>query len=298
MTQRARMIAGGIALLVALYGATLSLNRPARIHPFFESLPADRPVVIAHRGGADLWPENTLVAFQGATDLGVPVLEMDVHQTADGVPVVIHDETVDRTTNETGRVIDFTLEQLRVLDAAYRFSPHDAPATFPLRGTGITVPTLREVFEAFPDAHMIVEVKEEDTALADEVLRLVSEFDRVDRTLLASFSHEILVHFRSRNPDVGTHASEPEATRFLIASWLFSAGMVSPKYEALLVPPSVGPLPVLTGRFLQAADNRRLFVAGWTINDLSPMRIFARRGIGGLITDRPDLALKVAAELR
>ena len=298
MTQRSRMIAGGIALLVALYGATLALNRPARLHPFFEGMVADRPVVIAHRGGADLWPENTLRAFQGAVDLGARVLEMDVHQTADGVPVVIHDETVDRTTNATGRVIDFTLEQLRELDAAYRFSPHDAPGTFPARGTGVTIPSLREVFEAFPDVHMIVEVKEEDTTVADEVLGLVAEFDRVDRTLLASFSHDILMHFRARNPDVATHASEPEATRFLIASWLFSAGMVSPKYEALLVPPSVGPLPVLTGRFLQAADNRRLFVAGWTINDLSPMRIYARRGIGGLITDRPDLALQVAAELR
>ena len=298
MTPRSRMMAGGFALLVAMYGATLSMNRPARIHPFFESLPAGRPVVIAHRGGADLWPENTLIAFQGAVDLGAPVLEMDVHQTADGVPVVIHDETVDRTTNATGRVIDFTLEQLRELDAAYRFSPHDGPGTFPLRGTGVTIPSLREVFEAFPDAHMIVEVKEEDTTVADDVLSLVVEFDRVDRTLLASFSHDILVHFRTRNPDVATHASEPEATRFLIAAWLFSAGMVSPKYEALLVPPSVGPLPVLTGRFLQAADNRRLFVAGWTINDLSRLRIFARRGIGGLITDRPDLALQVAAELR
>ena len=298
MTQRSRIIAGSVALLVALYGAMLSLNRPARLHAFFESLPADRPVVIAHRGGAELWPENTLIAFQGAVDLGVRVLEMDVHQTADGVPVVIHDETVDRTTNTTGRVIDFTLERLRELDAAYQFSPLETPGTFPLRGTGITVPTLREVFEAFPDAHMIVELKEEDATIADAVLSLVTEFDRVDRTLLASFSHEILVHFRTRNPQIATHASEPEATRFLIASWLFSAGMVSPKYEALLVPPSVGPLPVLTGRFLQAADNRRLFVAGWTINDLSRMRIFARRGIGGLITDRPDLALQVAAELR
>jgi len=155
--------------------------KPARKHSFFDSLPKERPVVIAHRGGAHLRPENTLDAFGGALKVGADVLEMDVHLSADGTPVVIHDATVDRTTEGAGLVSSFTIEELKALDAGYRFQSEDGRG-FPYRGAGVTVPTLREVFTAFPSAHIVVDAKDNDIRLADSMIALVREFDRADRT--------------------------------------------------------------------------------------------------------------------
>lgn len=288
-----------VLLLVAGAGAYTALSftsEPVRNHPFFSALPQDRAVVFAHRGGADLWPENTLEAFHGAVALGSDGLELDVVGTSDGVPVVIHDETVNRTTNGTGRVADFTLEKLQELDAAFRFSPLDAPGTFPLRGQGHTVPTLREVFETFPGLPIIVEVKVNDPVLVDRVVVLVREFGRSDRTLTASFHQEVLVRFRRADARLATHLSQKEAIPFLVASWLFSGHLFSPPGEALLVPPRHGLFPVTTRRLMGAADRRNLFVAGWTINDSAEMKRLLERGVHGLITDRPDLAVSVVAD--
>ncbi|TVR91436.1 MAG: glycerophosphodiester phosphodiesterase [Spirochaetaceae bacterium] len=295
MNSRRRRIIATLVIAVLLGGLAFTFLRsraePLPQHPFFNGLRQDRALVIAHRGGAALWPENTLTAFAGAWELGVDVLEMDVHLTADGVPVVIHDSSVDRTTDGSGEVRSFTLAELQELDAAYYFSPLDAPGDFSLRGTGITIPTLRELFDAFPDAHMVVESKEDDIAAAEIILQLVQEYERADRTLLASFSHRVLQHFRSQDAHVATHASEPEVTRFLAASWLLGESFVVPDYESLFVPPHAGRIPVLTSRFVNAASNRNIFVAAWTINDKTEMFRLLNMGVNGLITDQPDMAL-------
>jgi len=298
MRKRSRTIiaATGTTLLLAGVLYFVLMSRPTAVpeHSFFAALPQDRTLVFAHRGGAALWPENTLTAFAGAWELGVDVLEMDVHVTADGVPVVIHDRSVDRTTDGSGLVGSFTLAELKQLDAAYYFSPLDDPGKFQLRGTGVTIPTLQEVFEAFPAAHMVVESKETDIAAAEIILKLVQEYKRADRTLLASFSHRVLNYFRGHDPQVATHASQPEVTRFVVASWLFAAGLVTPAYESLVVPPWHGRIPVLTRRFATAASKKNLFVAAWTVNDKDEMLRLMEMGVHGLITDQPDLALDLA----
>ena len=280
-----------LAAIAAVIGiALLMIARPVPGHPFFNSLPDKRPLVIAHRGGAALMPENTRVSFANGRALGADILEMDVRATADGVPVVIHDATVDRTTDGSGPVDSFTLAELRRLDAAYRFSPMTSPDTFPLRGTGICIPTLREVFTAFPDAHMIVEIKEHNPELAEAIISLVREFDRVDRTVPASFHHEMLAWFRETEPNAVTHGSQQETIPFLVSSWLFLGGVTSPKYHMLLLPPTQGRLRVITPRLLTAASRRNVQVYAWTINDPDEIRHLVERGVDGLITDRPDLA--------
>ena len=283
-----------IILLAAGAWTVLRLSagsrKPAPPREFFRTLPSGRPLVIAHRGGAGLFPENTLAAFLGAVELGVDALELDIHRTADGVPVVIHDETVDRTTDGAGRVDSFTLDELRQLDAGYRFNPPGSPGDFSYRGRGVTVPTLREVFAALPGRHLIVEVKEDDPALADAVTALVREFDREELTIAASFHPEVLLRFRRTAPEIATHASRPEVIRFLPAAWLGLEGLSTPDYQAFLVPPRSGPVPVTTRRFIRAAENRNIFTAAWTVNDPGEMERLLERGIGGLITDRPDLA--------
>lgn len=286
------------SLVLGAYGALWFTAEPARNHPFVTGLPADRPVVIAHRGGADLWPENTITAFQGAIALGADVLEMDVHQTADGVPVVIHDATVDRTTNGSGPVASFTLEELQDLDAGYTFVALDAPDTHPMRGRNVTIPTLREVFETFPAVPMVVELKDDDPGLTDQVVELVREFERSRRTLLASFHEDVLKRVRRSDARLATHLTERESTAFLIASWFFSGHVISPAGEALLVPPRTGIVPVVTRRFLTAAEGRNLFVAAWTVNDERQMKRLLSRGVRGLITDRPDLAVSAVTDAR
>lgn len=282
-----------VLTVAAVYLALLLTARPAREHPIFENLPRDRPAVIAHRGGAGIAPENTTAAFRKARAVGADLLEMDVRSTADGIPVVIHDDTVDRTTNGEGPVSSFRLAELRDLDAGYRFAPPEDPEQRPYRGAGTSVPTLREVFERFPEAPMIVEIKEDDPGLADAVVGLLKEYRRSDRTVLASFHHGILERVRRSSPETATHGTDREVARLLLASWLFSGGLVAPRYEALFVPPKSGPIPVLTRRFVAAARGRNLFVAGWTINDPQQMSALAARGVDGLITDRPELALEI-----
>ncbi|AFG38715.1 glycerophosphodiester phosphodiesterase [Spirochaeta africana] len=285
-----RIIAAAVAAVIIGIYLFAALRPAPDARTFFRSLPQDRTLVIAHRGGAEIFPENTLYAFRRADDLGADILEMDVHATADGVPVVIHDETVDRTTNGSGLVSSFTLEELQQLDAGYWFEQPAGSDEFPYRYRDLQIPTLREVFQAFPDAHMIVETKENNPALAAAMIELVQEYGREERTMLASFHHEMLVYFREHLPTTVTHASSDEVIPFLIASWLRLEGLLSPQHEAFVVPIRHGRLPVITRRFLAAADARGLATAAWTINTPEQLLQLAEKGAWGLITDRPDLA--------
>lgn len=278
-----------MALLV-LMGIARS-RPPVDSSAFIRTLPADRPLITAHRGGAGLFPENTLNAFRGALDMGAHILEMDIRLTSDGVPVVLHDEAVDRTTDGRGPVGQFTLAELQALDAGYPFQPPGVTGDHPFRGQGIRIPTLREVFEAFPQAHMVVEVKENSPVLLEAVAALVVEFDRTDRTLLASFERDVLGWFRDRLPAVATHASEREVFAFVVLSWLGLEGLIRPEYEALLVPMRSGPVVVASRRFARAARRRNLFVSVWTIEDRETMQWLLHRGVEGITTGRPDVAL-------
>src|SRR5690348_16209850 len=120
----------------------------------------DGPLFFAHRGGSALAPENTLVAYEKGLSYGADALELDIHPTCDGEIVVIHDDTLDRTTDGSGRVSGFTLDDLRQFDAGYRFTP-DSGATYPYRGQGVRIPTLAEVYERFSDARVNIEIKED-----------------------------------------------------------------------------------------------------------------------------------------
>src|SRR5512139_2954475 len=117
-----------------------------------------RPLLIAHQGGDGIRPGDTMVAFEHAVQIGADVLEMDAHMTRDGKIVLMHDERVDRTTDGTGLIEDLTLAELKQLDAAYQWSNDDG-RTFPYRGQGIQVPTLRELFEKFPEMRYVIVIK-------------------------------------------------------------------------------------------------------------------------------------------
>jgi glycerophosphoryl diester phosphodiesterase len=253
-----------------------------------------RPLVIAHRGGAGLWPENTAYAFMQAKASGVDVLEMDVRSTAEGVPVVMHDATVDRTTNGTGRVADMTLRALKELDAGYRWSP-DGGKSFPVRAKGITVPTVEEVFNALPDMRFVIEPKPDARSPVEPLCRAIREHGMSERVIVGSFNQSILDEFRQACPGVATSASPSEVGKFLA---LYKAGLAtsySPSMQAIQVPEYAAGLHVLSRGFVEAAHERNLAVHAWTVNETSAMNRLLDMGVDGIMTDYPDRLMTLVA---
>ena len=141
------------------------------------------------------------------------VIETDVRATSDGELVIFHDESIGRTTDGSGPVGALTLAELKRLDAAYRFTT-DGGSSFPLRGRGVTVPTLREVFKALPRMRFNIEPKSGAPSLAAPLCRLIRESEMTDRVLVASFTGSTLAEFRRECPEVATSASTGEALSF------------------------------------------------------------------------------------
>ena len=289
--RRIAAVFAGFAALYAIYWIIRIAMPMVERHPAVAS-PADGMLVIAHRGGKQLWPENTLLAFRKAAELGVDVLEFDVWATAEGTPVVIHDETVERTTEGAGRVGEFTLAQLKRLDAAYRWSPHAAGGEYPFRGQGIAIPTLEEVFAAFPEMPMIMEIKQKTPSIIEPVGELMRRYDRFSRTIVASFDREVLREFRRRYPAAATSAGAREASWFIIPHLFFLGRLIPVDYQLFQLPERIGRLRLITPRLLRVAKARGLEVHVWTINDPEVMRRLIRLGVDGIMTDRPDLLLE------
>jgi glycerophosphoryl diester phosphodiesterase len=266
-------------------------SNPAPDHPYYaENL--NFPLVIAHQGGDGVWPGETMLAYQNAVDLGVDVLEMDIHITKDGELILMHDETVDRTTDGTGEIESMTLTDLKKLDAAYDWSP-DEGKTFPYRGQGIQVATLEEIFQAFPEMRMTIEIKKTNSPMAKPFCDLIREYNMQDKVLVASFHDERLKEFRTECPEVATSSAKNETTVFVLLTKAFLGGFYSPIFYSLQVPEESGGITVMTPAFVRAAHARNLAVEPWTINDEETMRKFIEWGVDGIITDRPDILMEV-----
>jgi len=291
------LLCGGLGGAAAL----LFMNKPgqpAAAHPFFTTLqPPTSPLVIAHRGGAGLWPENTLYAFTQSAALGVDMLELDVHATADGVLVVMHDPTLNRTTDGAGAVSQLTLAELQQLDAGYRWSP-DGGKSYPHRGRGLTVPTLDEVLKAFPQLRFNIEPKQEQPSLVQPLCQTLRERGVTNRVIVGAFRSSVLEDFRRVCPEVATSASTSEASQFLALQRAGLADTFSPPMQALQVPETAGGWQVLTPDFIASAHRRNLQVHAWTINDVETMKRLIAIGVDGIMTDYPDRLLEVLGRKR
>jgi len=283
------ILAGLVGLPPAVYCVLALLAGPMPNHPFFNH---DGVLVIAHRGGGGLWPESTMYAFEHAIKLGVDILEMDVHATSDGELVVIHDDTVDRTTNGSGRVRDFTLAELRELNAGYNWTSDDGQS-FPFRAKGLTIPTLEEVFTAFGDESMVVEIKHFQPSLVSDLSRLIREHGLTDKVLVASVDTETLKEFRRICPEVATSAGEAEV-RFIYGVILAHlARAYQPPAYALQVPEYSDDRQVVTKRFIDTAHQYNMQVHVWTVNETKDMKRLIDLGVDGLVTDYPDRLLTI-----
>jgi glycerophosphoryl diester phosphodiesterase len=262
--------------------------------PFAEKIQR-RQLVMAHRGGAGLWPENTMYGFERAVDLGVDVLETEIHSTADNILVLMHDSTVDRTTNGSGPISAFTLEELKTLDAGYNWTS-DGGRTFPFRGSGITVPTLGELFTALPNVRINIDIKQEKPSLVEPLCKTIRAFDMVDKVMVASFSSRVLKAFRRGCPEVATSAGTGEVALFFVMNLVFLGAVYRPACQAFQVPEYSSGLRVLTKRFVKTAHGLNLAVHVWTINETTDMQRLLARGVDGIITDYPDRLISLLRE--
>ncbi len=280
---------GLIVSPIVVLGALIILARPIHNHPFFDH---NGVLVIAHRGGLGLWPENTPYAFEHAVELGVDVLEMDVQSTEDGELVVMHDGTVDRTTNGTGRVQELTLAELRQLDAGYTWTA-DNGRSFPFRGLGLKVPTLTEVFATFPSTAMNMEIKQSEPSIVAPLCRMIRDYGMFERVLVASADTSTLKELRRLYPEVATSAGENEVRLFygLILSRL--GRVYRPHAEALQVPEYSGNRKVVSRQFVEAAHERGMKLHIWTVNNVEDMQRMLDLGVDGIITDYPDQLLSL-----
>jgi glycerophosphoryl diester phosphodiesterase len=304
-------------LLASLVLAAL-LAAPAAANPWLER----RVLHIAHQGGEIEAPSNTLYALKTAKEKGADVLEVDVHATADRELVVIHDDTVDRTTNGSGRVDQLTLEELKALDAAHHFVPgcgtcHGRdPSEYTLRGyaTGerelppelaefepedFTIPTLREVLETFPRDFVNIEIKAtvpQTLPYERELAELLAEFGRTDDTIVVSFLDHATEAFKLHAPLVHTAVGTGQAGAFWAGAQGPLPGAPNPRYEALQVPVELNGIPVVTPEFVERAHANGLAVHVWTINDRPTMEWLIDIGVDGVMTDRPTLLEQVLGE--
>jgi glycerophosphoryl diester phosphodiesterase len=178
--------------LVTAAVARLTAKRDATPEP---PTPHGWPINFAHRGGAKVVPEDTIEGFREGFAMGAGVVECDIHASAEGAIVVIHDAVVDRTTDGTGPVAERTVPELQRLDAGYRFST-DGGLTFPWRAKGVKIPTLEALYQAFPDAPFNIEIKGHRSGIEEAVFRQIEAAGATDRTLVVSDSRGTISRFR------------------------------------------------------------------------------------------------------
>lgn len=252
---------------------------------------AGAPLLVAHRGGAKLAPENTLVAFRSAVEAwGADMLELDVRLSKDGHVMVIHDETVDRTTDGTGRVADFTRAELQALDAGHRFIDVEGAPSF--RATGVTIPTLDELLDACPTVWLNVEAKE--AAVAGPLMELVRRRGETHRVLLAAEHESNRAEARGYEGPWG--ASRLHCILFWLTHRLPAGGLYTPPIDALQIPEVWKGVRVLTPRLVREAQRRNIPVHVWTVDDPADMRRLLDWGVDAIQSDRPDLLSEVLVE--
>lgn len=256
---------------------------------FFDSR---RPLIFAHRGGCALGPENTLAAFDLGLQAGADGLELDVHLSADGVPVVHHDATLDRTTSHAGPLAALTAAELARVDAGCRFA---RGPDFPFRNQGVGIPSLHDVLRRYRDVPIVIEMKIDSAEMGEAVARVVRAADAVDRVCVAGYGPRSMAAARKAIPEMATSANHPEVRLAVyrgLAGWPVREG----DYGGYQVPERNGPIRIVSPRFVRDAHDAGFKVHVWTVDDESDMRRLLEWGVDGLISNRPDLAAKVRNE--
>lgn len=257
--------------------------------------PGGTPRLFGHRGAAGVAPENTLPSFARAEADGVDVFELDVHATRDGEIVVLHDPTLDRTTDGAGPVAALTFAELARLDAGHGFSP-DGGRTFPFRDQGIRVPRLAELLDAFPEMPLNIEIKCTGAQVIAAVVAMVRAAS--SRIVLAAEHDEIMQAIRVAAPEIPTSLATGEVAAFIGALHAGAPPTLPAGAVALQIPPSYEDIALVTAESVAAAHALGAEIHVWTINDVDEARALLDLGCDGIITDVPHVMAPLVAERR
>lgn len=255
----------------------------------------------SHRGGSALYPENTIYAFkQSVKCFGSEVLELDIHMSQDGELIVIHDETLDRTTNGSGRVRDMSLAQIKRLNAGYSFTL-DGGKTYPCRNKGLTVPTLKEVFSSFAGMRVgiNIEIKKPYPNIEKKLYNLITACDMIDKVLVNSGYSMVLRRFRRLNKSgVCTGADFFDSFCAFTLSKLKLYKLYNTTAQALQLPLRFrGKFKVVTEDMVELCRQNKLKLHVWTINSIKDMDKLIAMGVDGIMTDYPNKLCKLAPKL-
>jgi glycerophosphoryl diester phosphodiesterase len=252
-----------------------------------------KPRIIGHRGAAGEAPENTLPSFERALADGAEYVELDVRGTADGEVVVIHDATVNRTTNGRGRASRFTLAEIKRLDAGYRFSKGGG-ASYPYRGQGVEIPTLAELFATLPQIRAVIEIKEIKQSHPPIVEKVIDSVRRAGKdcdVLLATEDDGIMREIRAalgpNDTPIATGFCYGEVAAFM--EWLARGRVASyqPPGQAMQLPRKYSGLTLVSAATVAAAHDLGVEMFVWTINHPAEMAPLLHMGADGIITDYP-----------
>jgi glycerophosphoryl diester phosphodiesterase len=247
-------------------------------------------LVIAHAGGEGLGPPNTLAAMRASMAAGADVNDADVHLTADGVLVAIHDDTVDATTNGVGFVNTKTLAELRTLDAGWNYAGTNND--YPFRGKGVTIPTIEEVLTSFPTRLTSLEFKDDSGPAPQVMCDLLRRLGRTSSVYLSSDTDPPLETFKSICPEVTTTVTDAmvpimRAAQTSGSPWCSPVPIGQPPYNDARKP---------TVESLKWSHDHGLANFTWTVDDPATLRYLAKIGMDAVYTRRPDIARKIVDE--
>lgn len=234
--------------------------------------------VWAHRGASGYAPENTLEAFALAHEMGADGIELDVQLTKDRQVVVIHDETIDRTSNGTGYVVNYTLEELKALLFNKLHSEY----------TQATIPTLKEVLEFVKPTNMVINIELKTgvnfyEGIEEQVLKLVEEMGMQDRIIYSSFNHYSVIRIKKLCPEA--------KVGFLYSNGIYQPADYAEQYHVDALHPSFNNLEY--PQFIEQCQDKGIKLHVWTVNDKNSMYRIKEAGIDAVITNYPDMAYEV-----
>jgi glycerophosphoryl diester phosphodiesterase len=241
-----------------------------------------KTLIFAHRGYSATHPENTMEAFEAALQVGAEGLEVDVQLTKDLVPVIIHDETVNRTTNGAGWVKDFTFEEIQQLDAGSWFHPSFAKAT---------IPTLTQLLDLIKTTPLLLNIEIKSglvryPGIEKIILEHVEQYNLIDRVIISSFNHYSLVDIRKLNSEIETAILFMEG---LYEPWNYAKGIGAQSLHCYL--------PVAVPELIVGAAKAGMPVRPFTVNKDAHIKSLIEGGCAAIITDYPEKALSIRETL-
>ncbi|WP_144509384.1 glycerophosphodiester phosphodiesterase [Bacillus sp. FJAT-22090] len=279
----------------AAWASTKAISKPQSRTPK-EALEYEQPIILAHRGGAALAPECSPAAFENAAKLGVHGFEIDIRLTKDEEIIVFHDEYVDRITNLSGKVADFTLAQLKEADLGFHFV--DLEGSYSYRDCGEQIITLGELLDMYPQMLINMDIKDapqtyEGSLMPSKLWRLLEEKQAFQRVVVTSFYDEQIDRFNlyAQNT-VALGAGEKEVKKAYTAYTSQFRHLYHPKADVFQIPVKSSLFPLDSAGFIKFLTSLNIPVHYWTIDDPAIMKKLIQNGAKGIITNRPDLAIK------